>query len=115
MSSPWVLGHVRFGDVLGAGMLTAVLSLYAFVISAFFTPSLTLWPITTSDILFALVGFVSAIPFRRRGASMISILLGVAIMVAFELVALWLSAAQTIRALGGPDPFALLIPIAAAL
>jgi hypothetical protein len=62
----------------------------------------------------ALAAFLAAIPLRRRGAGLSSVLLGVCAMLAFELFAMWLSASQSIQALGRPDPLALFMPVATA-
>jgi hypothetical protein len=114
MSTPWVLGQIRFGEALSAAALTVLSSLLAFAVFAFLIPFPDLGWVSALDIMLALAGFVTAVPLRRRGASLASVLAGVTVTAASELVVLWLSASQDIRALGGPDLFALIIPTAAA-
>ncbi len=114
MLSPLVLGRVRFGEVLGAAALMTLSSVLAFLVFAFLVLPSGSWSFVLPDLALALAAFLATVPLRRRGAALSSALVGVAAAATFELVLLWLSASQNIRALGRPDPFALLILVAAA-
>jgi hypothetical protein len=114
MPSPWVLGQVHFGEVLGAAALSVLSSLLAFVVFAVLIPLPDPVLVSTLDVTLAFVGFITAVPLRRRSSSLASVLTGVTVVAVLEPLLLWLSAPQYIRELGRPDLFALLIPAMAA-
>jgi len=114
MSTRWVLGQVRFGEALAAAGLTILASLVAFAVFAFLIRLPDIVLVSPADIMFALVGLLAAVPLRCRGASMASVLVGVAVTTALEILLAWLSASEGIRALAAPGPFQFVIPVAAA-
>jgi hypothetical protein len=113
MSSPWALGRTRAGDVVKAGVLTALCSVLAFGLLVILIrpeadgPSLL--------VVLGLVGFLAATPLRRRGAGLVSVFLGVMVVLVLEFGFLWATSRPNIVALGPPDPLSVSLHFLAAL
>jgi len=112
MTSPWVLGRPRSGEVVIAVLLTAACSVLAFGLLVILEKPDAKGPSLLA--VLGLVGFVAATPLRRRGAELVSVLLGVMFALVLEFGFLWATSRPNIRAFGPPDPLSVSLHFVAA-